>query len=144
MYNGFPATYNPYYIQNQAAMQNNPPAQSQMQAGGFIRVQSENQARMYPVQPGTSATFINENAPYCYTKTLDFSQLDRPIFKKFRLVEETEDLQNVENAPQEAAEKPSIDLTGYALKADMDALNARIDGLQKILDNLTKEDQEHE
>ncbi len=134
-FNGFPASYsNPYYAQNQ------PPAPPQMQthtqSGGFIRVQSENEARMYPIQPGTSATFIDENQPYCYTKTLDFSQLDRPIFKRFRLVEETEPPQSAQNAPQTALQDKGIDLAEYALKADTEALSARIDELQALIESL--------
>jgi hypothetical protein len=56
---------------------------------GFVRVQSEEQARQYPVSQGTSVIFIDENAPYCYTKTMDMSQLDKPRFEKYRLVKET-------------------------------------------------------
>ena len=135
MYTGFPATYsNPYYMQSQANMQSNPPVmQNQMQNGGFIRVQSENEARMYPIQPGTSATFIDENAPYCYTKTLDFSQLDRPIFKRFRLVEETDAVQNAQNVRKGASENVAIDLAEYALKADMDALATRIKAIEEAM-----------
>jgi hypothetical protein len=59
--------------------QNQPPVNSM---GGFIPVQNENEARMYRLAPGTSATFIDENAPYCYTKTEGVSQLDRPIRKE--------------------------------------------------------------
>ena len=46
---------------------------------------------MYPVAPGNSVTFINENEPYCYTKSVDLSQLDRPKFDKYRLVKEEDD-----------------------------------------------------
>lgn len=138
-YSGFPATYsNPYYMQNQAYTSQNPPGQQQMQSGGFIRVQSENQARMYPIQPGTSATFIDENAPYCYTKTLDFSQLDRPIFKKFRLVEETDTSSNAQNAPQTAGQDIGVDLDEYALKADLNVLNERLEALQKAYEDLQR------
>ena len=59
--------------------------QYQIQNGGFISVSSEEDARKYPVAPGNSVTFKNENAPYVYTKTMGFSQLDRPLFEKFRL-----------------------------------------------------------
>lgn len=58
--------------------------------GNFIRVPSEEVARNWNVQPGMSVTFIDENAPYCYTKTVDISQLDRPRFEKYRLVKEEE------------------------------------------------------
>lgn len=65
--------------------------------GNFVRVPSEEVARNWNVQPGTSVTFIDENAPYCYTKTVDISQLDRPRFEKYRLVKE-------EDAPAQTSE----------------------------------------
>lgn len=59
-----------------------------IQNGGFVSVRSEQEARTYPVAIGNSVTFHDETSPYVYTKTMGFSQLDRPIFKKFKLVEE--------------------------------------------------------
>ena len=78
----------PYY-QNyfQPQMQQAP---SQIQNSGFIPVPNEEAARNYPVAPGNSITFKNENAPYVYTKTMGFSQLDRPIFERYKLVREDE------------------------------------------------------
>ena len=55
---------------------------------GFITVRSEEEARNYPVAVGNSVTFRNENEPYCYTKTMGFSQLDRPVFEKYRMIKE--------------------------------------------------------
>lgn len=60
----------------------------QIQDGGFVSVRSEEEARNYPVRQGTSVTFKNETAPYIYTKTTGFSQLDRPIFEKYKLIRE--------------------------------------------------------
>lgn len=62
--------------------------QLQIQNGGLVSIPSEDDARKYPVAPGNSVTFKDENAPYVYTKTMGFSQLDRPLFEKFRLVKE--------------------------------------------------------
>lgn len=117
--------------------QNQPPVNSM---GGFIPVQNENEARMYRLAPGTSATFIDENAPYCYTKTEGVSQLDRPIFKRFRLVEEVDTVQNAPERTQSTAENSGIDLSEYALKADMDALASRIAMIQAQIEKLSKED----
>lgn len=80
--NGFPVNYGQYYPQNYQ------PQTQQIQNGGFVPVTSEEMARNYPVAQGTSVTFRNENAPYIYTKTMGFSQLDRPIFEKYKLVKE--------------------------------------------------------
>lgn len=84
--NGFPVNYQQYYQQPQQNMQNM--QQMQIQNGGFVPVTSEEMARNYPVAQGTSVTFRDENAPYIYTKTMGFSQLDRPIFEKYKLVRE--------------------------------------------------------
>lgn len=126
----YPATYQNPYMQMQ--MQAQP---QQAQSSGFIPVQNENEARMYPIAPGTSATFIDENAPFCYTKTVGTSQLDRPTFKKFQLVEVVDTSQSVQNALQGASDNSAIDLTAYALKADMDALADRIAALESKGDN---------
>lgn len=87
--------------QQNAQYQHNAPIQ-----GNFVRVPSEEVARNWNVQPGTSVTFIDENAPYCYTKTVDISQLDRPRFEKYRLVkEEDAPTQTTETAPIRKEEK---------------------------------------
>ena len=140
-YNYFPAGYNPYQqyqgfggqsMQSPAAQTSQPPVSTM---GGFIPVQNENEARMYPLAPGTSATFIDENAPYCYTKTLGASQLDRPTFKKFRLVEELDSAQNAPQGSQSDVSNMGIDLTQYAKKADMDAMAARMSVLERMVSN---------
>lgn len=97
--NGFPQPYPQLYPQNYQPNQQIPQVQ-QIQNGGFIPVPSEDVARNYPVAPGNSVTFKNENAPYVYTKTMGFSQLDRPIFEKYKLVREEDtqtDLQQEED-----------------------------------------------
>ena len=112
-------------IQNQAPQQ----PQYPIVQGGFVRVRSENEARMYPVAPGNSVTFIDEAQPYCYTKTVNTSQLDRPIFEKYRLVKEEDDVAPVD-APQRPVETPAVDLSKYAMKADIDAFKSEIDALK--------------
>ena len=102
----------------------------QQYPSGFVRVANENEARMYPVAPGNSVTFIDENAPYCYTKTVDRSQLDRPKFDKYRLVKE-EDAPPVYAA--EAAQAPA-----YALKNDVDALYSQVAAIRAELDAMAK------
>ena len=131
----FPATYpgyygqpNPYYqqMQNQAMMQQNQQmqqAQAQqpaIQQSGFVLVQSEQEARAYPVAPGNSITFKDESQPYCYVKTMGFSQLDRPTFERYRLVKEDSPV-TAQNAPTSADSAEGKD-TAYALKSDVEAL----------------------
>lgn len=80
-------SYQPIYQQNPQVYPQMQP-QPQIQNGGFVPVRGEQEARNYPVAPGNSVTFKDETAPYVYTKTMGFSQLDRPSFEKFKLVKE--------------------------------------------------------
>ena len=78
--------YYPNFYQPQAQqMAQMPQAQ---QTSGFVSVRSEAEARSYHVAYGNSVTFKDETSPYIYTKTMGFSQLDRPIFDKYKLVKE--------------------------------------------------------
>ena len=158
--NYFPATYqpvyynnamNPYYqqLQQQQMMQQAQQAQQQtqqqaIQQSGFVLVQSEQDARAYPVAPGNSVTFKDERQPYCYVKTMGFNQLDRPVFEKYRLVKE--------ESPQEASEslvpKDSTQEgndTHYALKSDLRALWDAVDELRgKIAAKVEQERNDHD
>jgi len=83
--------FNPYY---------------QPQQSGFVSVRSEQEARNYPVAYGNSVTFKDETSPYIYTKTMGFSQLDRPVFEKFKIVrEESFDEPKKENQVEDLQEQ---------------------------------------
>ena len=79
---------NPYYQQNYNAYQQAAIQQFQPQSSMIIHVQSEAQAREWAVAPNSSVTFIDDSKPYCYTKSMGMSQLEPPVFKRFRLEEE--------------------------------------------------------
>ena len=136
----YPGTYlpnyygqpNPYYQQMQNPMMQQQAQQAQQQAqpqqmqqpaiqqSGFVLVQSEQEARAYPVAPGNSITFKDESQPYCYVKTMGFNQLDRPTFERYRLVKEDSPV-----TPQKAhtsADNSEVKDTAYALKSDVEAL----------------------
>ena len=115
---GYPVSYQPMVYPPVNQQGYSMPSQA-AQNGGFVRVQNENEARMYPVAPGNSVTFINENAPYCYTKSVDISQLDRPKFEKYRLVKEETDKQAEINSEKV-----------YALKEDV---KKEIERLEKMI-----------
>lgn len=128
--------YYPYYPQQQQQVTPVPQMQTPTQTtppiqnGGFVSVRNEAEARNYPVAPGNSITFKDETAPYVYTKTMGFSQLDRPIFDKYRLVKEM---------PVEASEEPQnsvlesdpINDTIDALKDDIEAIWKEIEAIKK-------------
>lgn len=130
----FPVNY-PYYQPMMTQPQNIPQAQTVQQTqpttqqNGFVHVQSENDARMYPVAPGNSVTFIDDNAPYCYVKTMDMSQLDRPKFEKYRLVKEEDAPVSRQNAAEAILEAPKVNVA-YALKSDLDALWGEIEAIK--------------
>lgn len=144
-YGPYQNAYNPYQqfqpnFQQQQQVPNNiqPSFQQSQQAqqiqnGGFVSVHNENEARNYPIAPGNSVTFKDENAPYVYTKTQGFSQLDRPVFEKYRLVKEEEyqPQQVVQSAPTSAENAEQANNIDYALKSDLRALWDEIEALKK-------------
>lgn len=155
--NGFPATYQQMYPQQQfqqpypqQMFQQQPmqqPVQQQMQQpvqqypvmqGGFVRVRNENEARMYPVAPGNSVTFIDEVQPYCYTKTVNMGQLDRPIFEKYRLVKEEDNpiQQQTVEQPQKPVESPQIDVSRFVTKDVIDGFRSDLDNIRSDMETL--------
>ena len=144
------ALYNPTYnsYQNQYGLPQqmiNPMMnqnQFQIQNGGLVSITSEDEARKYPVAPGNSVTFKDENAPYVYTKTMGFSQLDRPLFEKFRLVKEddtpTSDKEKEESVPIEKLDDIKYlvqeDLT--PLVKDIKTLQTKINTIDSVLEEL--------
>lgn len=151
--NYFPATYqpmyyqqqNPYYQQNQPVMQQNQQNQQmqqaqqsqQIQQSGFVPVPSEQVARSYPVAPGNSITFKDENAPYCYVKTMGFNQLDQPTFERYRLVKEENPISAV-NAPTSESSDGKGKVTDYALKSDIEAIRGELDDINAKLKSLSE------
>lgn len=118
--------YNPYQSQLQQQPQN-------IRSGSLVSVSSEEEARMYPVGPGNSVTFKNENMPYIYTKTMGFSQLDRPIFEKYKLVkEETPEYSSLAQQPQ------------YASKDELTEVINKVMDLQEEIIALKGEDKKRE
>lgn len=128
------ATY-PYYPNYMQPQQNYAyPQQVQAQYPNnaqnvLVRVQSENDARMYPVAPGASVIFTDENAPYIYVKSVNMSQLDRPQFERYRLVKEETQL----NAVQES-QTPSFDPKDYVTKEEF------LQWATKIKDSIMKKE----
>lgn len=107
----------------------------QIQNGGFISVRSEDEARNYPVAPGTSVTFIDEMRQKVYAKTMGFSQLDRPIFVSYKLVKE-----EAAQEPQIAEENSqTVDSPKYALASEYEAIKGQIDGILRDISILKKE-----
>lgn len=142
-YNNYGNAYNPY--QTYAAMPNQQTAPinnmpQSMNNVGFVRVQSEEEARRYPVAPGGSVTFIDENAPYCYTKSVDMSQLDRPIFKKFRLVEESgNEATEQTNETSKTEQAPKINFDDFVKCKDFENIQLEYQKLKSKVEKIQEE-----
>ena len=94
-YYNYPQNYPQYPQQNYQSMQQQA-YQQQSQTNGVVLVKNEMDAKNYPVAPGMSVLLRDENSPYIYSKTMGYSQLDRPKFEKYRLVlEESEVKQDI-------------------------------------------------
>lgn len=94
-------------------------------SSGLISIPSEADARNYPVGYGQSVSFRDENAPYLYTKTMGFSQLEPPKFEKYKLIKESADL------PDKPLENNQTEkLPTYAEKSDIEDVRAEIRGLK--------------
>lgn len=116
-----------YPYQYPQQMQQPMQQQMQIQNGGFVSVRSEMEARNYPVGFGNSITFKDETAPYVYTKTMGFSQLDRPVFEKYKLVKE--------NAQEPILEEKNAEVDNSAI----DSLKGEIGAIWKEIEVLKKE-----
>lgn len=131
-----PNFYNPYQYSPQYGFQTQQaqPIQ-QIQNGGFLTAPSEEYARNYPVALGNSVTFKDEHAPYVYTKTMGFSQLDSPKFEKYKLIKE--DAENPPIVPVEPAQDNKvINDTLDDLKAEIEAVKQDIKSIKEKLKSL--------
>lgn len=138
-YQGYP-TYNPIYysqLQNMQQPQQNTQQTTQIQNGGFVMVKDISEALNYPVAPGNSVTFKNENQPYIYTKTLGFSQLDQPVFETFKLVKEERAEMPITASEDIVGQFLTLD-EGNALRAELDALKAELIELKHELGSETR------
>lgn len=151
-FNYYPNNYNPYinayqpYQQNVQQMQ--PQAQTvqqpQIQNGGFISVRSAQEAFNYPVALGNSVTFKDETAPFIYVKTRGFSQLEEPVFEQFQLVKVENQQKSAETVPITNEVEQKFDINNYALKSDLEALQAEINFLKKKVSDLKLDSSESE
>lgn len=116
------------------------PVQQQIRSGGIVSVSGEDEARRYPVAPGYTVTMRDETGPYLYEKTMGFSQLDQPIFRKARIV--FEDAQENTEIKSQQPEAPAVVYAELAqLEALKEALTADITDIRTALAALGKPEQ---
>ena len=143
MYNPyFPATYQNQYpnITPQMPQNNYQTNYQALNSMILYKVPNENAARTAEVAPSNSVMFIHENEPYLYTKTAGRSQLEASVFKKYKIIEVTDEpSQDAQNGSQAAAETQGIDLSEYALKSDLSGFSAGFETLKNEIINLKSE-----
>lgn len=125
----------PFFMQNQM-MQN----AQQAQVNSLITVPSEAAARNYPVAYGHSVILKDETAPYIYSKTMGFSQLDKPVFEKYKLIKEetTEVVPAVNNEFDMKFRFDEIDRQMKTMWAEIESLR----GKRRRNDELTTNDKQ--
>ena len=134
----------PYYppvnslYQQPAPLPQQQPVQQQIRSGGIVSVSGEEEARRYPVAPGYTVTMRDDTGPYLYEKTMGFSQLDQPIFRKARIV-----FEDAAQAAQEKQEQASTSAVVYAelsqLEALRDAVAADLNALRSMIESLSEQ-----
>ena len=145
IYPQYSYTTSPQYFPQISQMQNmytpqQQPVQQQIRSGGIVSVASEDEARRYPVAPGYTVTMRDENGPYLYEKTMGFSQLDQPIFRKARIVFEDDHTQEEQKKPEEPTEPPKIYAELKQLEALRDAVALEFKKMRDWVESLHEED----
>lgn len=132
---GYPSYYP--QVQNMYSAQQQPVNQ-QIRSGGIVSVAGEDEARRYPVAPGYTVTMRDENGPYLYEKTMGYSQLDQPIFRKARIIFE-DDAQNTQ-AKQEKPEEPQVVYAELKqLEALRDAVGVELKKIHDLIESMKEE-----
>ena len=131
------AMFNNYGYYPQSFMQ--PQQQAPQQNNAFLTVRNEAEARGYPVAPGNSIMFRDENAPYIYNKSMGYSQLDQPTFDKYRLVKENVPEMHEDDSKTDLNNQ-TVNLSDYALKSDIDALTYEINALKEKVSMLSEKE----
>lgn len=121
------------YTQQMPQMQAQQPMQ-QIRNGGIVSVPNEDFARSYPVAPGVTVTMRDESGPYLYEKTMGFSQLDQPVFRKARIV-----FEDAQESHTEAQQPATVYAEIEQLESLRDAVIADIKDLHSQLDKETAE-----
>lgn len=133
-YNGFPATYTPYYTPVAPVQQPAPPVQATVQ-GGVIWVSGEAGAKSYLVAPNNSVVLFDSEGQTIYIKSADATGM--PSIKVLDYtVRET--AKNGANSPVNTNVNNSPE---YATKDDLRALSDRIDALKAKMKGMTTDDE---
>lgn len=129
-YNAFyPYGYTMPQMQPQMQPQQNP--QNSIQTS-LLSIPNEQEARSFPIVPGNCLIFRDETEPCVYIKTLGFSPQELPTFDIY--VKKTPS--NASSATDSGANEKDIDLSVYAAKDDLRALEAELVEIRRELSAL--------
>lgn len=112
--NYFPTSYqNPY---QQMQMSQYQQMQNQQNSNTlFMRLKSVEEARNYPVAPGTTIISVTDDAKHCCIKSLGTSPFDTPIFNEY------DNIQKQNEIKQETKEEIIQESVEYATKKELDS-----------------------
>ena len=137
---GYPSSYYPQ-MQNMYSAAQQQQAPQQIRSGGIVSVANEDEARRYPVAPGYTVTMRDETGPYLYEKTMGYSQLDQPVFRKARIVFEDDAIkQEKPEKPEEPAEPPKVYAELKQLEALRDAVAIEFKKMRDWIESLKEEE----
>lgn len=122
-------SFYPQYPQQYQMPQQQYQMPQQIQDVGIVGIRDENEILSYPVGYGKSVTFKIENKPYLYTKTMGFSQLDKPVIEKYKLIKE--DISSASEAQTEPLAEKADNSRLEKLEGEIDKLWAEIEVLKK-------------
>lgn len=99
----------------------------------LVMVKHEQEVFNYPVGCGHSVNFKLENGPYLYTKTMGFSQFDKPIIEKYRLLKEDLDSSTSVDKP---VDKPDWTSKFDIMQGSINELETRLSNIQNDVNSL--------
>lgn len=133
-FNGFPATYQPYYTQVAPVQQQQQSVQTSVQ-GGLIWVQGEAGAKSYLVAPNNTVQLWDSESQTIYLKSADASGMPSIKILDYTIRESSK------NAPNSPVSVMDDKLSGYATKDEIKAVSAQIKALNERLNKIEKEDE---
>lgn len=128
----------PYYPAYQPQMYQNQYMPQTQQQNGLIWVQGIEAAKSYPVSAGQSVLLMDSESNAFFIKTADASGMPLPL-RVFDYTERTAN--NVSKTAQETRTEPSIDLSAYVTRDELESRIAQIRADYEHKDNRNQNQQ---
>jgi len=128
----FPASYANPYMPQMYQNQYIPQQQTQQQSGGLTWVQGIEAAKSYPVSAGQSILLMDSESNSFFIKSADASGMPLPL-RVFDYTERT--INNAPKTAQETRTDPSIDLSAYVTRDELESRISEIMASKRNPDN---------